>query len=374
MPPVIAENMDIIIAVLAILAVVMLYLIVKQRKEKQNKIEILDDFENIKVVEDIYDTPHEEDDDDDEEEYQAPQEVEQQEETTKQIQEEVIEEKPQTPPQEIPNSHYNPQTKLTPQKVPSHGKITKEAFKKFAGIKILVAEDNLINQKVIDGLLKDSGVEIVFANDGLETLSYLNNQHDFDLVLMDAHMPNMDGFEATRKIRQNPDFELLPVIALSGDIAQDDIKKMYDAGMDAHLEKPLKIDALYDIFYAFTKVQNQEKTSQNQQLDTARGIAISGGDEKFYKELLSEFLSTYQDAHKTIKTLLEQGKLQEANALLLDLTGMTANLGTVSVHEFTLELKQTLQNLKDNTYKEAFKKFYNSYTTLIQEIKNYLHN
>ena len=110
--------------------------------------------------------------------------------------------------------------------VPNHEKITKENFKEFAGIHLLIAEDNLINQKVIKGLLAGTGIKISMADDGKDALDMLKAHNDYFMILMDAHMPNIDGFEATKIIRSMPEYNKLPIVALSGDIAPDDIKKM----------------------------------------------------------------------------------------------------------------------------------------------------
>ncbi|WP_434657042.1 response regulator [Sulfurimonas sp. NW9] len=111
-------------------------------------------------------------------------------------------------------STATPQKKIQEKKiqhsVPRHAKITKEDFKIFAGERILLAEDNLINQKVILGVLGDSGIEVVVANDGQEALDILKTDKNFLIILMDAHMPRVDGFEATRAIRHDPQTIISP--------------------------------------------------------------------------------------------------------------------------------------------------------------------
>ena len=271
--------------------------------------------------------------------------------------------------------HFNPNSPRIPEKIPQHSQTTKEDFKKFAGMRILVAEDNLINQKVIAGLLNESGIELVFANDGMEALSLLNNQHDFDLILMDAHMPNMDGFAATRKIRENQDFENLPVVALSGDVASDDIKKMYDVGMDAHLEKPLKMDALYEVFEAFAKKNEPTYSSADTTtiLDTQEGIRISGGDKEFYKEILKEFLQEYSNAHNETLHLLEEDKREKADALLLDISGITANIGAKETHQIAMQLKeQLLKKAPQEEILQTAQAFVDAYENLLLAINRYL--
>ena len=362
--PFIQQNLDIILAGSAIVALLVLYVVIKKAKSKKQPQE-LNDYSDIEVVEDIY---------------EQKETTKSQENETLQVQTKAKEtekltldvDEPQTPQtDEASPSNHNPKSKIPAVKVPLHGKINKDDFKDFAGIKMLVAEDNLINQKVISGLLGESGIEIIFANDGLETISYLNNQKDFDIVLMDAHMPNMDGFEATRKIRENPEFDNLPVIALSGDVASDDIKKMYDSGMDGHLEKPLKMDALYDILYAFTK-KDSPAESAAAELNKNVGIEISGGDEGFYKEILDEFLKDYHDAKERVRSLLEKGEIKEADALLLDLIGITANIGADRVNSAAITLKKALQTPDTGEYKKAYKEFADSYESLLSEIRAYI--
>lgn len=136
--------------------------------------------------------------------------------------------------------------------VPPCSTISKEDFKQFAGERILVAEDNLINQKIIKSLLADTGIEIVLADDGQIALDVLKQDSNFVMILMDVQMPRVDGFEATRQIRANPNYNHIVVVALSGDTTADNIEKMKASGMSEYLEKPLKMVALYNIFYAYT--------------------------------------------------------------------------------------------------------------------------
>ena len=373
--PIIQQNLDLILAGGAIVALLVLYIVIKKVQNKKHK--VVDKYHDIEVVEDIYDdAPHEEAAVAEESAPPAENETKEEE---RQEEEEVVakkqereEEKAQTTiPKDSSASNINPRSKIATIKVPPHGKITKENFKDFSGIKLLVAEDNIINQKVIAGLLAESGIDITFAGDGLEAISTLNNQKDFDIVLMDAHMPNMDGFEATRKIRENPNFDQVAVIALSGDTASDDIHKMYDAGMDAHLGKPIQIDALYDILYAFSKKNSQE--SEQQTLNISSGIEVAGGDENFYKEILREFLEDYETAGSRIQLLLETDKTQEANALLLDLIGITANIGAEEANSAAITLKQALKSSEDEK-KEAYLAFADSFRRLLKKIRSYLHS
>jgi len=359
MPSIITQNIEIVYALLGFLVVIMIYVLIKIKTSQKNTKEI-HAYDEKEVVKDIYDEPTKEQKQQPiKEEHKQPEKKQEPKKETLHVNNpipEPINKKSQNP--------YNPNSHIATVEVPLHDKIVKENFKEFSNLKILIAEDNVINQKVISGLLNESGIELVFASDGLETISILNNQNNFDLILMDAHMPNMDGFEATRKIRQNPKYANLPIIALSGDVSSDDVAKMYASGMDAHLEKPLKMDALYDILYAFTK--------KSDELDTQYGIEISGGDESFYKEILKEFYNDYKTAHRKILEFVENNQIKQADAYLLDIIGITANIGAHNVQKHAQALKQILQDKEEEKYQQSLHSFYNVYEKLINEIASYL--
>jgi len=252
--------------------------------------------------------------------------------------------------EKMENEQTKKETKLfKTQIVPPHGKIKKEDFAKFSGKRILLAEDNIINQKVFLGLLASSGIEIIVANDGQEALDILEKDDNFMLILMDAHMPNIDGFEATKIIRKNSKYDHIAVVALSGDTASDDIKKMFDAGMSDTLEKPLKMDALYDILYAYNINHNKSTNSVTAKkdnsliLDTASGLNICGEDKDLYIDVLKEFVNDYVNSHNTLSFLIKEKKYADADRLLLDIVGVCANLGLQKLNAVAMQTKEKLK-------------------------------
>jgi len=257
----------------------------------------------------------------------------------------------------------------------SHGKIVKQDFKEFAGSRILIAEDNLINQKVITGLLGESGIEVVVANNGKEALELLTNDSDFTMILMDAHMPIMDGFEATRGIRKNPLFNHIPIVALSGDIADSDIKKMFSAGMDNHLQKPLRIDALYDVLYIYTdaKADNAQTTPtlHDNHLNVKNGIATCSGDVDFYHEILEDFSKTYADSDAQIVQFLDAGDFIAADKYLFDLVSISSHIGADSLHVAAKELKEALKDKEEKSYLTLVKQYDELLHILLQKIHEY---
>jgi len=113
------------------------------------------------------------------------------------------------------------------------------------GAKILLADDNKINQLVASELLKMLGVEVTIANDGLEAVEAVK-KNTFDLVLMDIQMPKMDGLTATRTIRNlgKPEVGKLPILAMTANAADTDYQKSLEVGMNDHLTKPIDPDKL----------------------------------------------------------------------------------------------------------------------------------
>ncbi|MCL1949255.1 MAG: response regulator [Turicibacter sp.] len=125
---------------------------------------------------------------------------------------------------------------------------------KFPGKKILIAEDIEINREIIAHLLSESGAILEFAHDGAEAVKKVLASPDaFDLVLMDIHMPIMDGFKATAEIRSqlSPTARQLPIVAMTADVFAEDIELCLEAGMDGHIGKPLDLSEVMGMLNKF---------------------------------------------------------------------------------------------------------------------------
>ncbi|HQU09186.1 MAG TPA: ATP-binding protein, partial [Opitutales bacterium] len=132
-------------------------------------------------------------------------------------------------------------------------------------LKVLVAEDNLTNQHVISHFLKRMGYQPVFANNGLEVLSLLKTQA-FEIILMDIQMPELDGIETTGKIREGEAGDVykdIYIVALTAYATSEDRQRILDAGMNAHLTKPIKIEALAKALMEFCEARTTHVSSAN---------------------------------------------------------------------------------------------------------------
>jgi len=117
----------------------------------------------------------------------------------------------------------------------------------FQGKSILVVDDDMRNVFALTNLLEEIGVRIIVARDGLESLEKIDKNSDIDLVLMDIMMPKMDGFEAIRRIREKPEFQDLPIIALTAKAMKGDRAQCIEAGANDYLAKPVNTERLLSI-------------------------------------------------------------------------------------------------------------------------------
>ncbi len=122
-----------------------------------------------------------------------------------------------------------------------------DKFDGLGGAKILVVEDNKFNQALLKGILKQGDFQVEMADDGLQAIEKLTADQSYDLVLMDLQMPNLDGYKATKRLRKNPAFANLPIIALSADAMKGTREQALQAGMNDYLTKPIDTKKLFTL-------------------------------------------------------------------------------------------------------------------------------
>jgi two-component system sensor histidine kinase/response regulator len=139
-------------------------------------------------------------------------------------------------------------------------------------VRILLAEDNPVNQKLATLMLKRAGYKVEVANNGLETVEkYTSSPNEFDLIFMDVQMPDMDGMAATRKIRAKG-FDKVPIVAMTANAMKGDREKCLDAGMNDYLTKPIKREPVFEIL---EKLVFNKTMDESNQTDTAKKVKAS---------------------------------------------------------------------------------------------------
>jgi len=210
-------------------------------------------------------------------------------------------------------------------------------------LRILLAEDNPVNQRVAKTMLEKQGFQVTIANNGKEAIELVTSQ-DFDLVLMDVQMPEMDGLEATKKIR-----ELgikIPIIALTANAFEEDRKRCLEAGMDDYLSKPIKIEELLNVMSNFfeTKTELKQEEPQTQakkgvQIDMKRAMDAVGGDKELLNELMNMFYEDSKAKLLEIEKAVKNKDYEKVRELAHAIKGAAANIGLTEVYNICLELE-----------------------------------
>jgi CheY-like chemotaxis protein len=264
--------------------------------------------------------------------------------------------------------------------------IKREDFKKFANKKVLVAEDNPVNSKLIALLFSKSGIDVDIAENGIETINKLkealNSSKPYDLVLMDVHMPKMDGLEATMTIREDPEIQDIPILALTASTDQEEVEKILESGMNGFLSKPIKLGKVYTAFNIFLNTQNQTqktKTSQKQTqtpdqkiLDIQKGIEHTNHDKNLYKAILSEFLKNYSNSDKKFRDYIKRGDFESLRSLVVDLEGLTGTIGADELYSILRRINSLLVKKEFNELQKTISTFQNSLGRLTTATKAYL--
>jgi len=220
--------------------------------------------------------------------------------------------------------------------------------RRLAGMRLLVAEDNELNQQVIEQILTRAGAEVVIVPHGLAAVDAVRhpNAH-FTAVLMDIQMPVMDGYTATQMIREDLGRRDLPIIAVTAGTQIEDRKKSRDAGMAGHIVKPIDLEALLTILVKQRKdsppeageeawpSMNANATADLPGLDVAAALRTFGGDKEKYISLLRRFATRHGADPAEIRRLWDARDSQGAAQRLHELCGVAGFLAVTDLARLT---------------------------------------
>jgi len=235
------------------------------------------------------------------------------------------------------------------------------------GVKLLLVEDNVVNQEVGTEILRAAGAEIEIASNGKEALERLQNSGiKYDVVLMDLQMPVMDGYEAVAKIRLLEKFKILPVIAMTADVMPADKERALAAGMNDFIGKPFALDELFNTIRRWlpdSKAYSESVYSPAQALAIANKEAQEMGLPEYLEELnVAESVARFSDvqiyltlaqrvidtetqsADKIEKAFAEQN-YKEAVRLAHSLKGIASYIGAPKLTQVAGNLEEALRAL-----------------------------
>jgi two-component system, sensor histidine kinase and response regulator len=229
------------------------------------------------------------------------------------------------------------------------------------GIKILLVEDNALNQEVAIEILRSAGAAINIANNGREAVEKVSNFH-YDVVLMDLQMPVMGGYEATRIIRSDGKHRLLPIIAMTAHAMHGVKEDCLRAGMNDYISKPIDPEKLLSIIKKWVKplaankkqqikgadentgdiVQDTALPESNPGLDIESGLKRLNGNRKLYRKLLEDFSISYSSLPEDTGNAIKQGDTTAALRLIHTLKGVAGNISAYNIQDTAVKLEKAI--------------------------------
>jgi signal transduction histidine kinase/DNA-binding response OmpR family regulator len=237
---------------------------------------------------------------------------------------------------------------------------------KLRNARVLLVEDNELNQEVALGLLGDAQMTIDLARNGEVAVRMVSTQK-YDLVLMDMQMPVMDGIKATRIIRSNPQLRALPVVAMTANVMASDREKCIEAGMNDHLSKPIDPDELFRVLLRWIKPESDVKSSTAaaataatvsqttvtasdadtlhiQGVDTKAALRRTGGNRRRYESLLRRFAESQAGTVEEIRTALASCDVSTAERAAHSLKGAAGNLGATGLADVAAKAEAAVKS------------------------------
>ena len=236
----------------------------------------------------------------------------------------------------------------TPERasVPAEGGDGPERTGGLAGARLLLVEDNVINQQVAREILHDAGAEVVVVGDGIEALRLFEaGPAEFDGILMDIQMPGMDGYEASRAVRALPGGGAIPIIALTASAMSGDREKCLAAGMNDHVAKPLDVDRLLRVLAQWVtprggwlaKMERREPAgcgglpASLPGIDLAAALKRVVGNGPLLRSLLAQFAREHSETAGRLRDDIATGRYTDAECRVHLVKGVAGNLGAAGV-------------------------------------------
>ncbi|MAC45450.1 MAG: hypothetical protein CMI12_01170 [Oceanospirillum sp.] len=273
-----------------------------------------------------------------------------------------------------------------------------------AGARVLVAEDNLINQQVAQELLEKRGMRVTLANNGWEAIEYLKEE-TFDLMLCDIQMPIMDGYQATAQIRQQLALTELPIVAMTANAMTGDKERCLKAGMNEHISKPVDPDILTESLIRWIKpragvhpaiqqdtppskasttidceINGVEKSTTERPdiqgwladipgCNLAQALHKLNDDPELMEDLLQDFLINYHDVLPTLQNILDtMPDAEHSLRLIHTLKGLMGTFAFTEAEAAAIELEQAMK--ADNS--AASQQAYQALHKALAPIQEYL--
>lgn len=245
---------------------------------------------------------------------------------------------------------------------------------------VLLAEDNLVNERVAAGLLRKQGHTVVVARDGKQAIAAYERQ-SFDVILMDVQMPDMDGFQATAAIREleKQTGRRTPIIALTAHALKGGRERCLTAGMDGYVTKPIRPEELYETLelLASSAPEGEQGKARDAQGVHAEpevysrnvGLRHTGGDEALLEEVIAIFLEYTPGQMKKLEKALDARDAPEVERLAHALKGAAANIGAQHMSLEASALECAAKDAAPEALRSRFSQLQKSFEALCQQLR-----
>ncbi len=237
--------------------------------------------------------------------------------------------------------------------------------------RVLLVEDNKTNQMIARSLLEQVGIESIIANDGKEAVEqYEKHKDNIDLILMDLHMPVMNGYEAAEEIRKlSAD---VPIVAMTADVILGVREKCEKSGIYHYISKPFDpdifVETIKDIILNYEK--NADSTdSEAPVLDREQGIKNMGGNVELYKNVLEEYRKENLDILDRLEAAIREKRYADAAQIVHKVKGSSGSIGANLLLEAAASLQEALKKERENEIAKLHERFSVLMRKLLDELR-----
>jgi len=236
--------------------------------------------------------------------------------------------------------------------------------------RVLLVEDNKTNQLIAKSLLQQVGIESIPAADGKEAVElYQQHQDSIDLILMDLHMPVMNGYEAAQEIRKIS--ESVPIVAMTADVILGVREKCRQCGIEHYISKPFDPDEFIRTVKDIILKNKGEAVGDVRVLDESQGLKNMGGDLELYHQVLNEYFKENQDTLDDLSSAIAEKRFQDAAQIVHKVEGSSGSIGAKALYDAAVKLHRALKEEKEDEIILLEKQFSELLRKVLTEISEY---
>ncbi|MBF0227318.1 MAG: response regulator [Desulfobacterales bacterium] len=249
-------------------------------------------------------------------------------------------------------------------------------------LKVLIVEDNPINQQVASDILRSAEIFIDIANNGYEAISFLKEKN-YDVILMDIQMPGINGYDTAKLIRTDLKLKDIPIIAMTAHVVDEEIEKCFSAGMNAYVPKPISSNEVLSVIHQCLKSLNPVSLANKKVekpiehlpfndlppylpgIDVQDFLNRSNGNTKLLKKILLVFLDNCPFSPKDIKNAILSNDTNKAKFVAHSIKGISANISAKTLFNYSKEIEACIQNFDANEFEKIFIGFEKAFEDVI---------